>query len=206
MAQFVQQCRTDDLNLNVAKTKEMLIDFRRRNTDHEPVTIEGEEVARVEEYKYLGFMVQSNLRWDSHVGLQCTKASKRTYHLRKLREFKVQRNIMQLFYSSVIQSGLIFGCVVWGNYCSAGAKKKLARIERQAKKITGAAQEEVTAIIPRRTITKARNIMADPAHPLNSLYTMLPSGRRFRSLKSRTNRYRDSFVPASIVILNSISN
>ena len=42
------------LDLNVSKTKEMVIDFKRNQTDIPPLFIQDKEVERVNEYKYLG--------------------------------------------------------------------------------------------------------------------------------------------------------
>ncbi len=47
----------------------------------------------------------------------------------------------------------------------------------------------------RRCTRKARRIIKDSSHPSHSLLSLLPSGRRFRSIRSRTSRLRDSFFP-----------
>ena len=43
-----------------------------------------------------------------------------------------------------------------------------------------------------------KRVLTDPSHPLRSEYVLLPSGRRYRQVKARTERYRLSFIPASI--------
>ena len=55
------------------------------------------------------------------------------------------------------------------------------------------------------TFSKIRcnTIIKDSQHPLNNSYQLLPSGRRFQSLKCRTSRYSNSFLPSSIRILNN---
>ncbi len=40
-------------------------------------------------------------------------------------------------------------------------------------------------------------------HPSHRLLSLLPSGRRFRSIRSRTSRLRDSFFPQAIRLMNS---
>ena len=47
-------CRDNSLNLNVKKTKEMLIDFRKAPTVIPDLFIDGVKVERVTKYKYLG--------------------------------------------------------------------------------------------------------------------------------------------------------
>ena len=42
------------LHLNVSKTKEICIDFRRNRTVISPIVINGEPVEQVDSFKYLG--------------------------------------------------------------------------------------------------------------------------------------------------------
>ncbi|XP_036949323.1 CMP-N-acetylneuraminate-beta-galactosamide-alpha-2,3-sialyltransferase 1-like [Acanthopagrus latus] len=49
------------LQLNVAKTKEMVMDFRRNKPLHSPVCISGTDVDSVDSYKYLGGMLDDKL-------------------------------------------------------------------------------------------------------------------------------------------------
>lgn len=52
---------------------------------------------------------------------------------------------------------------------------------------------------PWRTFSAlAASILKDPSHPGNYLFELLPSGRQFRSIKSRTNRLKDSFYPRAM--------
>ncbi len=55
----------------------------------------------------------------------------------------------------------------------------------------------------RRCTRKARRIIKDSSHPSHSLLSLLPSGRRLRSIRSRTSRLRDSFFPQAIRLMNS---
>ena len=63
---FVRRCSTDDLELNVTKTKEMVVDFRTHGGNISSVTILGSEVDRVAQYKYLGTVMTSNLYWSAN--------------------------------------------------------------------------------------------------------------------------------------------
>ena len=58
---FVTYCKINFLELNVKKTKEMIIDFRKSNALPDPFIINDHTVERVRTYKYLGVMLNNNL-------------------------------------------------------------------------------------------------------------------------------------------------
>ena len=110
-ADFVRQCDYE-LNLNVIKTEEMIIEFRRVKAPHAPMIIKDTEVRRVDSHKYLGFTVQHNMRWQAHIVDQRKKATQRIYHLRKPKKSHVDRFLLELFYLAVIQSILMYTCTL----------------------------------------------------------------------------------------------
>jgi hypothetical protein len=68
--EFVTACDQEGLLLNVNKTKEMLIDFRRKPTTMTPLTIKGEDIEKCETYKYLGLTISDDLTWNKNIELQ----------------------------------------------------------------------------------------------------------------------------------------
>lgn len=56
-----------------------------------------------------------------------------------------------------------------------------------------------------RRLNKARNIIKDDAHPGRELFACLPSERRCRSLKSKTNTFKNSSLPWAIRTVNSFT-
>ncbi len=42
-----------------------------------------------------------------------------------------------------------------------------------------------------------------PSHPAHSVFDVLPSGRRYRALNTRTTRHRNSFFPQAIHLMNT---
>lgn len=51
LPEFVRWCDDSFLDLNVSKTKEIIIDFRKSSVDPKPSTIHGEDVQIVQTYK-----------------------------------------------------------------------------------------------------------------------------------------------------------
>ncbi len=50
---------------------------------------------------------------------------------------------------------------------------------------------------------RAGKITLDPSHPAHSRFELLPSGRRYRALSTRTTRHRNSFFPQAIHLMNT---
>ncbi|KAK0152202.1 General transcription factor II-I repeat domain-containing protein 2 [Merluccius polli] len=65
---------------------------------------------------------------------------------------------------------------------------------RAAEKIVGAPLPSLQDIYNTRLSRKEFSIAGDSTHPTHCLFSLLPSGRRMRSLKARTSRLKDSFV------------
>ncbi len=53
-----------------------------------------------------------------------------------------------------------------------------------------------------RCSSKANSIAKDLTHPSCSLFQLLPSGRRFRSIRARSARLLNSFLPQAVRALN----
>ena len=204
--ELVEWCDSNYLELNVTKTKELVVDFRRTRPCVDPIIIKGEPVEQVDHYKYLGTLIDNRLDWSPNVDAVCKKANQRLFFLRKLKQFKVAPEILQLFFQATIQSVLTFNQV-----CYLGSTKK-ADMERLEKVVGRAAAIIGEELVPLATLfrgvalTKLQKLRADVSHPLNqTLASCEPTrecSRRLRCLKARTNRLRDSFLPTAIRLYN----
>ncbi len=73
--------KTNNMQLNTDKTKEMRVYFGWKELDIDPITLDGSEIACVAEFKLLGLMINNQLTWDNYVDYICGKASCRIYFL-----------------------------------------------------------------------------------------------------------------------------
>jgi hypothetical protein len=201
--EFVNWCDVNELILNVKKTKEVVFDFRRSKNIHNPVVINGQNVERVESYKYLGTIIDCKLNWEENTQLICNKARKRLFFLRKLGEFKVDKIIMRLFFDSIIRSVLTFNITVWFKNLSQAQLYKLERIIKTASRCIN---DNVQYFLRDDYLYKIKKftdkIMSDNESSLNIHFTWLKSGKRLRSIKVRTNRYGRSCIPMAVKLFN----
>jgi hypothetical protein len=54
-------CQNNNLSLNVTKTKEIIVDYRKRRTEHAPILIDRAVVEQVESFKFLGVHINNKL-------------------------------------------------------------------------------------------------------------------------------------------------
>ncbi len=144
-----------------------------------------------------------DLTWSAHTDAVLKKAHQRLFFLRRLRKFGTSPRILRSFYTCTVES-ILTGCITaWYGNSTAGNRRALQRVARTARHIVGGELPSLQDIYTRRCTRKARRIIKDSSHPSHSLLSLLPSGRRFRSIRSRTSRLRDSFFPQAIRLMNS---
>ncbi len=54
-----------------------------------------------------------------------------------------------------------------------------------------------------KTVEMIVDFRRNPSHPAHSLFELLPSGRRYIALSTRTTRHRNSFFPQAIHLMNT---
>ena len=186
------------------KPKELVIDFRKNRASVTPLMIGGQEVEMVDSFKFLGTTISSSLTWEENTTAIVKKAHQRIYFLRRLRKFGVSQEILVSFYRALIESILTFSITVWYGGLSQEDKNRLDRVVKTAEKIIGCKLPPLSGIYHQRVVSRSKKITADQTHPASHLYCPLPSGRRYRSLKCKTNRFRDSFFPQAMRIMSKL--
>ena len=199
---FCNWCSDNHLQLNVAKTKEQIFDFRRGSSKMSNIKINQQEVQKVTEFKYLGLVIDSDLKFKSHTANVIKKSSQRLYILRKLNSFNVKATIMVYLYKSLVLSILTFGISIWYGGCGVKEKAKLQRVVREASGIVGQKLDTLGHAHSTAVDRKAFAIITQRRHPLREEFNILPSGKRYRELRCRTNRHKSTFVPSAIKALN----
>ncbi len=199
---FVKWCDENYLNLNVKKTKEMVIDFRKKKSDLTPIVINGENVEFAENYKYLGNIINDKLSSSDHIVKVAKKANQRMYFVRKLTKFGVNKKILSLFYKSTVESLINFCIVCWhGNSCDKD-KKYVKKVIKTAKRL-GCDTTLLDDLYKAAIKNKCSKIMKDSSHPLHCHFNYPISGLRLNSMYARTLRFKTSFVPSAIRFYNN---
>ncbi len=174
--QLAVWCSKNNLELNTLKTVEMIVDFRRNPPALPPLTTMNNTVAAVESFRFLGTTISQELKWDTHIDSTVKKAQQRLFFLHQLKKFNMSQT-------------------VWFGSASKSDIRRLQRNVRTAERIIGVHLPSLEDLCNSRVKKRAGNIITDPSHPGHNLSALLPSGRRYISLCTRTSRHKNMFFP-----------
>ena len=107
---------------------------------------------------------------------------------------------------SLIESVISFNIVTWHNYLKLRQKNKLNSIIRMCNRIVGENNICVNGLYIKSLKRKARHCTSDLKHPLNAMFELLPSGRRYRQPLAKKSLFKKSFVPSAVAVLNILGN
>ncbi|KAI3364846.1 hypothetical protein L3Q82_001032 [Scortum barcoo] len=177
-------CQDNNLHLNVSKTKELIVDFRRRQREeHAPLSINGTTVERVNSFRFLGVHISEDLTWTHHTDFITKSARQRLFFLHAgCGGSTWTPRILCSFYRCTIES-ILTGCCItaWYSSCTTLNRKALQRVVKAAQHITRTELPSMEDLYTQRCRKKATKIIKDPSHPSYKLFCLLPSGRRFHA-------------------------
>ena len=171
-------CQAHTLFLNGIKTKEMIVDYRKRRTEHAPILIDGVAVEQGESFKFLGVHIPNKLTWSKHTKTGTTKPFPPQETEKIWHGSSDPQKFQQLHHRE--HTDWLHHCLVWNS--SASARKALQRVLQMAQYITGAKLPATQDLYTRRCQRKALKIVKDSS---------MASGTR--SAKSRYKRLLTSF-------------
>ena len=143
------------------------------------------------------------LSWKDQIESVGKKTKQRVYFLRRLRSFGASRQILLLFFTSVIMSVLQYCSTTWYGCLSVALKSQLLQQLSICSKIVGQPLQRLYTTTYDNSVQRlARNITSNTSHVLHGEYGLLPSGRRYCVPSFKKVRLKKSFVHQSTLRLN----
>jgi len=156
---------------------------------HAPLHIDRAEVEKVSCFKLLSVFIKDGLSWSRQTDSTFTIFN----FLGDSRSLACLQK-PSLTYKCTIES-ILSGCITpWLGSCSA-ADARDARVVKTAECIIGCQLPAVQSMYHTRCLRKAEKNIEDYSHPGYGLFTLLPSGRRYRNIQAPTTRLKNSFFP-----------
>jgi hypothetical protein len=103
--------------------------FGNKKTSNIPISINNEQITRVFETKFLGIIVQADLKWNMHINSLANKISKTIGVINKLKPVLAAPHL-RLLYQSLIEPYISYCCIVWASpekHCSLETLFKLQK-------------------------------------------------------------------------------
>ena len=214
----VRWSRSNKLQLNVDKCKELTIDFKRIRQSFVPISINDKDLDYVTEVKILGLNISNNSLWNDHISDMIKKANKRIYFLILLKRARVPSNDILNFYCTCVRPVLEYCAPVFHHSLPAYLCNDIERVQRRALSVIAPASSyhETLSRFNLCTLKERRSglceklftsIKLDKEHKLHhflpeknlSTYS-LRKPRPFKNFKARTNRFKNTFFPAMTII------
>jgi hypothetical protein len=121
-------CQDNNFCLNVRKTKELIVDYRKRRAEQAPININATVVEQVESFKLLGVHITNDLSWSKHTKTVVKRTQQNLFPLGRLKRFGKGYQILKKFNSCTIES-ILTGCITaWYGNCSASDRKVPQRV------------------------------------------------------------------------------
>ena len=215
--QVLEWTIVNNAQVNPSKTVEMLISFAKDPPELERISIGSNEISRVDQYKLLGLIISNDLTWTAHVDTICKKANKRLFYLILLRRSGVAKSDLVKFYKHIIRPILEYGCAVWHSSLPNFLVDKLENVQVRAMNIIGPEAERLETLKSRReemcvrffkNMTKETHVL-DELLPKSKDASQHMATRNFVPYhlpKCNTNRFKNSFVPFSLLHRQEIFN
>ena len=122
-----------EMVINTEKTKVMLFN-RSKNTDFMPELRigDGELLEVVEEFKLLGVIIKSDLKWHSNTIYICRKGFSRLWLLRRLKQIGASEFELLYTYQKQVRSVLEYAVPVWGPGLNKTDSVEIERVQKCA--------------------------------------------------------------------------
>ena len=112
LTNFHNWLKANKLSLNINKTKAMVFHMPQKQIQLPLPKIAGSDIEFVDNFNFLGIIINIHLNWTSHVDMLTAKLSKTIGILNTLKHV-LPINIMRTIYNSLILCHLNYGVLLW---------------------------------------------------------------------------------------------
>ena len=98
LSKFSEWCKSNHLVVNATKTHYMIF-YRKREVPDLNLTLDGNRIERVEQCRFLGLYLDSQLKWTAHVDFVAGKLNSAYYAIVNLKSFMDTKNLLNIYYA-----------------------------------------------------------------------------------------------------------
>ena len=105
--------KLNKLSLNISKSKAMVFMTPQKKINVPLIAIENNVIEYVNEFNFLGIMLDTHLTWKPHANFVASKLNKVNAILTKIKNF-IPKHTLRTLYNTLILPHLNYGILVWG--------------------------------------------------------------------------------------------
>ena len=113
----INRDKTNFMIIKSTKKKDIPINLNIINTDGSPYSLERKQCI-----KYLGVMIDESLSWKHHISFVCSRISRNTGIISKLRYYLSIKQLRQIYYN-LIYPYISYGILAWGSVYKTHIRK-----------------------------------------------------------------------------------
>jgi hypothetical protein len=195
---IISWTQSNKMQLNVKKTKELVF---HRPHPRQPLPDPLPQIDRVKELKLLGVVVNATFKFDEHVLKMLSLCNQRLYLLKQLKSQGLDRSQLNIVYTALIVSRILYALPAWGGFLSSELLNKIDKLLRKAFKFGYTTEIVNVRDLLQNADNKLFTLMFQPCHCLHSLLpdvkntdVVLRNSNRFNLPQCNYNLYKQSFV------------
>jgi len=122
------------LSVSYPKSSFMLSAIPQMDISHTIIpSLSGTELKKVDSAKYLGIVLDANLKWDEHINFITSRVSRKLYVLQQF-SYSMPPNLVANIYFTCIQPIIEYACTVWGHFLNKDSNR-IQRLQNKAARI-----------------------------------------------------------------------
>jgi hypothetical protein len=218
--QIAETSESKNLKLNETKCEEMT--FHHCNIKNQDVltaieqnlTINGKDIRRAEQVKYLGLMISRKMNWTAHVNHVVKKVNWIVKGLARIVPYlNVDKKLM--IFKQIIVPNILYASEVWGAAILRKDRKKIKKLVSFYSTIASLDKKMLILILndqhQQRFHNYVEKIKSDPNHPMHNqivkqLQNHYSTRHQIKELYCRTKKYQSSFLPTAISYMCNRTN
>ena len=133
LTELEEYCEKYKMKINPKKTKAMLFNSKIKS-DFQPVIClrDGNVLEVVDEFKLLGIIITSDMKWNQNTKHMIKKAYKRMWMLKRLKNLGASKNQLKITYIQQVRSVLEMAVPVWHPGLTISNKIDIERVQKSA--------------------------------------------------------------------------
>ena len=196
-------CYDNELIINVSKTKEMVFSNLRFTPSCDYLILNDMCVDRVENFKYLGTILDSKLNFKLNSDHVAEKARMRIFIMKKLSFLGIAKPVQIRCYVTFIECCFLYHLSTIHGHISRANKKNLNNVIKLAGRLGDCKFDDIDAVYDQCMKSRCLRMFATERN--NQIFQLdrLPSGR-YRTLKTRAAIHSNCYRARAIKYMNDL--